>query len=118
MGLDTTHDCWHSSYGAFAEFRTELADAAMLPYPLTAMQGFGGHVQWKDIPYDPIHILLNHSDCDGAIAAKDCLPLAERLEELAQKLPGTGYISMRERALQFAKGLRAAAAKKQKVIFH
>ena len=28
MGLDTTHDCWHGSYGAFSRWREQLAIAA------------------------------------------------------------------------------------------
>lgn len=27
MGLDTTHDCWHGSYGSFNAWRIQLAKA-------------------------------------------------------------------------------------------
>jgi len=39
MGLDTTHGCWHGSYGAFMRWRCEIAKAAGLP-PLEFMEGF------------------------------------------------------------------------------
>lgn len=32
MGLDTTHDCWHGSYGGFHDFRDLVGRAAKLPY--------------------------------------------------------------------------------------
>lgn len=32
MGLDTTHNCWHGSYGGFKEFRELVGRAAGLPY--------------------------------------------------------------------------------------
>lgn len=38
MGLDTTHDCWHGSYGSFSIFREKLAEAAGIPLDL--MEGF------------------------------------------------------------------------------
>lgn len=79
-------------------------------------------IKWESLRPDPIHILLDHSDCDGEIAAKDCLPLAERLEEIAPRLPdeptwhrGEGA---RAKALQFAAGLRKAAAAGEAVEFH
>jgi hypothetical protein len=28
MGLDTTHDCWHGSYGGFNRWRNAIAAAA------------------------------------------------------------------------------------------
>jgi hypothetical protein len=44
-------------------------------------------LKWESLKPDVIHILINHSDCDGSIAHKDCLPLAERLRELMPLLP-------------------------------
>lgn len=39
MGLDTTHDAWHGSYGAFHRWRSMIARIAGLP-PLELMEGF------------------------------------------------------------------------------
>jgi len=39
MGLDTTHDCWHGSYGAFHVWRSAIAKAAGLPN-LERMEGY------------------------------------------------------------------------------
>lgn len=38
MGLDTSHDCWHGSYGSFMVWRMAIAKAAGVP--LALMQGF------------------------------------------------------------------------------
>ena len=78
-------------------------------------------LKWDSLRPDPIHVLLYHSDCEGEIAVEDCIPLAERLEEIALILPdepawhrGEGA---RAKALQFAKGLRKAAAAGEPVKF-
>lgn len=34
MGLDTSHNCWHGSYGTFNEWRRALADVAGVPLDL------------------------------------------------------------------------------------
>ena len=117
MGLDTSFDCWHGPYSAFMRWRTALAEAAHYP-PLMSMEGFQlvptkNCNLWEDLPDDPLKILLSHSDCDGDIAAEDCLPIAQRLEELA---PLMGEWSAR--TLQFATGLREAAAAGEDVNFH
>lgn len=113
MGLDTSHNCWHGSYSGFMAFRRELAKAAGMP-PLDSMKGFGGNMPWDELKPDAVHVLLNHSDCEGEIAVVDCLPLAERLEHLAPTMPDEWY----EETLRFAAGLRKAAALNEPVDFH
>src|SRR5690242_4873055 len=102
MGLDTTHDCWHGSYIAFGKWREAIARAAGIE--LNRMRGFtwesgcvnglidfllppDNPIDWSELPQDILHVLLNHSDCDGIILAADCEPLAERLEEILPLLP-------------------------------
>jgi hypothetical protein len=111
MGLDTSHNCWHSSYSSFNSFRETLCLAAGLGR-LKDHVGFGGKSPWPDLP---IVTLLNHSDCEGEIAAKDCEPLAKALEELLPKLPDTWVLPAAE---QWIKGLRLAASKGEKIDFH
>ena len=48
MGLDTTHDCWHGSYSAFAIWRKKLAEAANIPLDL--MEG-----HFEDPPAGMLH---------------------------------------------------------------
>lgn len=65
---------------------------------------------------------MDHSDCDGEIAAKDCGPLADRLEELIPLLeqenePGWPRWSA-EAAERWITGLREAAAANEPVEFH
>lgn len=154
MGLDTTHDCWHGPYSAFMRWRQAVAEAAGIP-PLMLMEGFferNGYMdpfrdlarQWPDtaetyyrglpIPWDalkssPLHVLLSHSDADGTIAAADCAPLADALEEL---LPRMGpdrevrdpaahramYDGLVAATRRFIAGLRLAASQGEDVEFH
>ncbi|MEK9726025.1 MAG: hypothetical protein VW405_21410 [Rhodospirillaceae bacterium] len=133
MGLDTTHDCWHGAYSAFHRFRHGIARAIGLD--LASMQGFSestvtgqgrAGIAWSLLKPDPIHILLNHSDCEGEIAVPNLLPLAARLEELIPALaaidgvePGVGHLSsgLASAAKRFADGLRRAAAAGEAVEF-
>lgn len=121
MGLDTSHNCWHGPYSAFMRFRREIART--IGVHLDAMQGFSGNapcVLWSALKPDPLHVLLNHSDCDGTIEHQDCKPIADRLYEIMPLLPegtdGAGY-NWREQAKQFADGLMAAHASGESVEF-
>lgn len=121
MGLDTSHDCWHGAYSAFMRWREALADAAGMP-PFRRMEGIGGDIKWEWLKPDVLHVLLNHSDCDGVIEAQDCGPLADRLEELLPALEklGAGFghvVSYSEKTRQFIDGLRRAAAAGEAVVF-
>ena len=117
MGLDTSHNCWHGPYSSFMSFRKELAKVANIP-DLDSMDGFGGTFPWDELRPDIIHVLLNHSDCDGQIDAVYCLPPALRLEELAPSLLDYGPVSHRVQAKRFATGLRLAAERGESVEFH
>lgn len=88
---------------------------------LRQREGFGGNVAWPN--GDPLVVLLSHSDCDGEIAAADCGPIADRLEQLmpALRVAGEagGHIgNFADKTQQFIKGLRAAAAANEPVDFH
>lgn len=111
MGLDTSHDCWHGPYSAFMRWRTAVAKAVGIE--LMAMEGYAPNNGKSWDKADPITTLLNHSDCDGEIAARDCLPLAERLEGILPLLDGYN----RETAQRFIDGLRAAATANEDVVF-
>jgi len=116
MGLDTTHGCWHGSYGSFAAFRSEIARAAGYP-PLNKMVGYStalDAIGWFYYLDNPLTVLLNHSDCDGYIEADDCLPLANALDDLIKKIEVDW---VRELALRFVDGLRLAAEFGERVEF-
>jgi len=140
MGLDTSHDCWHGAYSAFMRWRKKLAEVAGLP-PLDLMEGFfpmGHHyafagcedqewyqclpIKWDALRPDVLHVLLDHSDCDGWIPAIYCGPLADRLAELLPLLPDgddPGHIgNWRAKTQQFINGLREAHEAGQDVDFH
>lgn len=113
MGLDVSHDCWGGAYSSFHRFRAGIARAVGIP-DLMGMQGFGGEGSWDELAGDPLVLLLTHSDCEGVIECRDCLPLARRLEEVAEKVGG---VDLKRAILRFAAGLRAAAAAKEDVVF-
>lgn len=79
-------------------------------------------IKWSCLKTDPIHILLNHSDCEGEIAWQDCGPIAESLEKLLPLMPNDkdpGHIGdWQETTKKFINGLRLAASKKENVEFH
>lgn len=113
MGLYTTHDCWHGSYGGFLSWRRAVCEAAGLG-KLDDYVGFGGDKQW---PVDDVLVeLLSHSDCDGIIPAASCAPLANRLESILFHGP-VAFIH-RDHTAQFIVGLRLAAEAGEDVEFH
>ena len=127
MGLDTSHDCWHGPYSAFNDWRVAVARTAGIN--LDWMEGFADAdpVSWDGV-VDPLAILLNHSDCEGSIAAEDCAPLADRLEQLLPLMEPhdgpagrRGFVSERgwiaRKTEQFIKGLRLAAERGEPVEF-
>lgn len=150
MGLDCSHDAWHGAYSAFMRWRTEIARVAGLP-PLGLMEGFfspaAGYgavyldhsasdlsrgsvrrlheqlpIKWECLKPSPLHELLQHSDCDGEIAADRCGPIADELEMLIPLLPDAedpGHIGhWRSKTQQFVDGLRRAAAAGEPLDFH
>ncbi len=126
MGLDTTHDCWHGAYRSFMLWRTQIAKAAGIT--LRLMEGFcdplpaeAPPIRWCTLRSDPLHVLLNHSDCDGSIAWQDCGPLADRLEQLLPLLPKERdgvYVDWTKTTKRFIRGLRRAATAQEDVEFH
>mgnify|MGYP001563287209 CR=1 FL=1 len=134
MGLDVSHDCWSGACSAFNRWRFKLAELADVPLPL--MVGFTSGpydkndetypftpIKWSALKPDILHVLLDHSDCDGIIAHKDCLLLASRLEELLPQLGilpnDTGHIgNWAEKTQQFIDGLRFASANNEDIKFY
>ncbi len=147
MGLDTTHNCWHGAYSAFMQWRKKIAQLAGFP-PLELMQGFyeNSHLQeclkltrlfkptfldldsqlpikWDAYREHYSSLLLDHSDCEGYIAWKDCKNIANSLEDLLpdmKNLPDqNGHIGNWEiKTKTFIDGLRLAFSKKENVRFH
>ena len=115
MGLDTSHDCWHGSYGGFNDYREALADAA--GYDLEKLWGLdwpdGSEAgKWPVLPHDPLVVLLQHSDCDGVIPWDVCGELAERLAGLSVSDQWVPFVA------RFVDGLREAHALSEDVDFH
>lgn len=141
MGLDTSHDCWHGSYGRFSNWRNIIA--ATIGIPLDYMEGFSGErpgMEWELVlGDDPIVHLLHHSDCEGILESKYCSAIATRLEEILSEVevgdqhwyasrvePAGTWVDLDAYQLKeftqwtewFIKGLRLAASKGEDVDFH
>jgi len=117
MGLDTDFDCWSGAYSRFHRFRQCVARAAGIE--LLTMEGFTAvsPTPWSTLPPNPLWVLLNHSDCDGTIEHRDCLPIAQALREIAEH-PELDAEDFRDRCLQFAEGLARAHYSGKPVRFH
>ncbi len=117
MGLDTSHDCWHGPYSAFHDWRRWLAKQVGID--LDRMERFGGNVAWGSLEPDIIHVLLNHSDCDGEIPAGACGPLAQRLEQVfVQSCARRAPLWEHGKLSQFINGLWLAHRQGESVEFH
>ena len=130
MGLDTTHDCWHGPYSAFARFRVQVAHAVGEPtstdnreldlwYRGEFANDKGLMGEWpENEPADPIYVLLCHSDCDGVIEHRHILPLAERLIGIASNLVDAPSANRFKSTLeQFVDGLQRAHDAREHVEF-
>jgi len=83
-------------------------------------------LKWSAFRPDPLHTLLNHSDCDGYINWADCKKIAKRLREIAENLEDDSIPEMPERGvydgykkaiIRFAEGCELAAERKEKLHF-
>ena len=109
MGLDVSHDCWHGAYSSFHGWRSAICLAAGYGNYMTSV--IAGIIDKKD----PIAKLLYHSDCEGTISWKDCSKIANRLEEIYPLLKDKFD---KQYTLNWIKGLKEAAKKKEDVEFH
>ena len=105
------------SYRGFIFFRERLAKE--IGIELLKMQGFSSDpCKWKcwhSIPYDDIHLLLNHSDCDGYLSQFDCKKVAPRLIELVSKWDDDDYD--KQNALLLAESMKQCVEQKTNLIF-
>lgn len=141
MGLDTTHDAWHGPYSSFFRWRRHVAKAAGWHEEGQGLDSTFREIDWSQItednlmgrwdrlPEDPLVVLIAHSDSEGELPLEALVPLAERLEGLAERMEDTEareggpygratYDGERAATLRFAEGLRKAAAAGEPVEFH
>ena len=109
MGLDLycKDETVHFAYSYFFRVREAVADAIGLP--IHFMHGFldtsegkihftynihdikdiyrvGLPIKWSILKYDPLHNLINHSDCEGTLAWKVAGKIAKRLKEIQNEV--------------------------------
>jgi len=117
MGLTIHPNVLNVSYSGFHEWRVAIANAIDMP-PLKEMDGFSEHRgdigrKWDSLPYNPLFLLLNHSDCDGELRWEDCDAITDEMEKILPKLPEEWH----EMTQRFIQGYRRAAGKKTNLIF-
>lgn len=130
MGLDTTHNAYHGSYGGFGHMRNAVGQAAGYQLVQDALHGHvfvdvptelftSDHVEgeWGEVPEDPLMVLFCHSDCDGVIHPREAAALEARLREVIPMIPEVPDTFMRDRVTQFADGLKRAAEADEDVEF-
>jgi hypothetical protein len=114
MGLDFVGAEARWSYGGFNRFRARLATE--IGIELSRMKGFGGVRPWSTVR-DRLKPLLNHSDCDGLITAKQCAKVAPRLREIVSKWKGIELEYDKQQALLLAEGMERCARQSVSLIF-
>src|SRR3990172_4493240 len=68
-------------------------------------------IKWGLLRPDPIHDLLNHSDCDGSLTPGQCAKIVPRLEKLIEGGLPNDYD--RQQALLLCQEMREAAKAKR-----
>lgn len=78
-------------------------------------------IKWEKLRYNPIFVLLRHSDCDGEISPKECYRIADELEKTlteAEKMSEVvDFYSYGYLAKKFIAGLRLAASRNESLKF-
>lgn len=154
MGLDTTHGAWSGSYSSFNEWRTWVA--SKIGIPLDLMEGYytsdpnNADMNWihssnctgrganqfrliLPLRYsafrpNPLHALLNHSDCNGHLTVTQCKGIAKELGLILkvterhiiscdQQIENAYETKMYDYTERFMKGCQAAVRKKQRIEF-
>lgn len=145
MGLDTTHDCWHGSYGGFGIFRETVGRAAGLPYVVDPSYGnrHRANIEWDQYPLeayqgrwrkvrptwvqpedvygvpvqDDVLYLIVHSDCDGELRRGYLPRLVRRLIELEPRFDELAGDYEAGALRQFIEGLELAIRQGEHVRF-
>lgn len=86
-------------------------------------------IKWKSLKWNPLFILLSHSDCDGEISYGDCGKIAKELRKLIEGLPNDNaesrspqtargcYDGMYNACVRFAEGCERAHKAKERLLF-
>lgn len=118
MGLDTSHNAWHGSYGSFNKFRYWLADR--IGINLDDYNGYGqrGTKDLSTINHG-IRPLLDHSDCDGELSPEDCKTVADGLDLIIKAVvPNDDLYGFYKCAIQFREGCLLAHSQNETIDFH
>ena len=87
-------------------------------------------LKWSSFKPNPLHILLNHSDCDGYINWRDCGKIANELKKFLSVIDNDNNLSkspniergvydgMYKATERFMNGCQLAFSKKEKLDFH
>tara|TARA_R110000851_G_scaffold98468_2_gene213107 strand:+ start:123 stop:497 length:375 start_codon:yes stop_codon:yes gene_type:complete len=123
MGLNTTHNAFHGSYGGFNRMRQDIAKVWGGSYPPHRDDNLDDKFVYFPEKIDEqsgMAIFMRHSDCDGEISPQDCKKVADELAKLLPKLEqyidDTPY-STHAKVSQFIEGCRLAYKLKEPLEF-
>ena len=72
-------------------------------------------IKWESLHKDPLHALLNHSDCDGYITLSNLRGIVKRLKVLLPSIPDNdGWI---EKTNTFIDGCELAISERKRLTF-
>lgn len=146
MGLDTSHNAWHGSYSSFNNWRRTIANAIGIPLdlmrghysidgpfdPLSLVQyavnaypqskdQFERHrknfpLHWEAFRPNPLHELLDHSDCDGELKWENCQKMADELRSILPQIDDENW--KKGATEKFIAGLELAFSQRENIDFH
>jgi len=122
MGLATTHNCWHGSYGTFNWFRFNLGKQIGIDLQDYIEYSGNGKKSLNDIHHNLIP-LFNHSDCEGILTPDECKKIVKGLNNVLNNynpdLVNYGDADyFKNKLIQFKNGCKKAIEANENVEFH
>lgn len=113
MGLVISHDAYEGSYSNFNSWRSDVA--LLIGVDFFKMENAFGDIPWSTLPKDDLHILLNHSDCEGQFSWQEANKIANRLTQLLPLIKDERCLLVTKR---FINGCDEAVRLKESLLFN
>jgi hypothetical protein len=143
MGLDISHDAYSGSYCTFNDLRHWIAKQINIPLSFMEyyyddktyqnLKEYNGEnhyrvklsidslpIKWSSLKYNPLNVLLKHSDCDGTISYLNCGKIVIELDKIIENLSTIekdNYKFYYDLLIQLRNGLNEAYINKETLKF-